>query len=76
MALVNSEEDDERNENWLGRNDLSEEEFKKKLIFCLKINNLQLTSSYDNIVSTSWTRNNLDTNVDENVEPAGLNSLP
>lgn len=39
VALVNSEEENERSENWLGKNDISEEDFKKQLVIWLKINN-------------------------------------
>ena len=49
--LVNKGEEDEIKEKWLGKNDFNDEEFQKKLITWLKVNNLAVTPNIDNLTS-------------------------
>lgn len=49
--LVNSEGEEDREEKWIGQNDISEDLFKEKLVVWLRENNLTLTT-FNNIPSS------------------------
>ncbi|KAA0062230.1 hypothetical protein E6C27_scaffold321G00310 [Cucumis melo var. makuwa] len=58
VSLVDSEEEKEHNEGWIGKREINEEIFKKQLINWLNDNNLKLAPAYDNKASS--TKNILD----------------
>uniref|UniRef100_A0A9I9D4H8 Uncharacterized protein n=1 Tax=Cucumis melo TaxID=3656 RepID=A0A9I9D4H8_CUCME len=63
VTLMDSEEEEEHNERWIGKRDISEEMFKKQLINWLKDNNLKLTPAFDNNTSGSKINLNNENNV-------------
>ena len=49
--LVNKGKEKESEEKWLGKNEINDEDFQKKLINWLKVNNLAVTPNIDDLTS-------------------------
>lgn len=72
--LVSSEEEEDKEDKWVCKNDISEYLFKKKMVTWLRDKNLKLTA-FDNISNSSKNLN--DDNIDEiDNEPSGSVGSP